>query len=233
MKKYILTLLLSVLFGSLSMAQSLKSVSILGDSYSTFEGYVQPDTNLVWYFKTPPKGRSTDMVSVQNAWWHKFIKENNYRLCVNNSYSGATICNTGYRAEDYSDRSFMTRMKNLGCPDIIFVFGATNDYWAKSPLGEYKYADWTKEDLYSFRPAMAYLLENMIAYYPNVKIYFLLNDGLGKEINESVKTICGYYQVDCIELKGIDKMSGHPSVKGMSQINEQVKAYMDARRELK
>lgn len=26
-------------------AQSKKSVSILGDSYSTFQGYLQPDTN--------------------------------------------------------------------------------------------------------------------------------------------------------------------------------------------
>lgn len=74
------------------------------------------------------------MVSVRNTWWHQFIKENNYRLCVNNSFSGATICHTGYRSEDYSDRSFITRMKALGCPDIIFIFGATNDYWAKSPL---------------------------------------------------------------------------------------------------
>lgn len=108
MKKYILTLLVCALFCHLGMAQSLKSISILGDSYSTFEGYVQPDTNFVWYFKTPPKGRTTDMVSVRNTWWHKFIKENNYRLCVNNSFSGATICNTGYRSEDYSDRSFIT-----------------------------------------------------------------------------------------------------------------------------
>lgn len=85
------------------------------------------------------------MVSVRNTWWHQFIKENNYRLCVNNSFSGATICHTGYRSEDYSDRSFITRMKALGCPDIIFIFGATNDYWAKSPLGEYQYADWSKK----------------------------------------------------------------------------------------
>lgn len=68
-----------------------------------------------------PKGRKTDMVSVRNTWWHQFIKENNYRLCVNNSFSGATICHTGYRSEDYSDRSFITRMKALGCPDIIFI----------------------------------------------------------------------------------------------------------------
>ena len=226
MKKYIITLLFCTLFCHPGIAQGLKSVSILGDSYSTFEGYVQPDTNFVWYLKTPPKGRKTDMVSVRNTWWHQFIKENNYRLCVNNSFSGATICHTGYRSEDYSDRSFISRMKALGCPDIIFIFGATNDYWAKSPLGEYKYADWSKKDLYSFRPAMAYMLDTMIDYYPNVEIYFLLNDGLGNEITESVRTICKHYQIDCIELKGLDKMSGHPSVKGMKQISEQVKAYM-------
>lgn len=34
-------------------AQNIKSVSILGDSYSTFQGYVQPETNAVWYFDPP------------------------------------------------------------------------------------------------------------------------------------------------------------------------------------
>lgn len=28
------------------------AVSILGDSYSTFEGYIEPKTNEMWYFKT-------------------------------------------------------------------------------------------------------------------------------------------------------------------------------------
>lgn len=114
MKKYIITLLFCTLFCHLGIAQGLKSVSILGDSYSTFEGYVQPDTNFVWYLKTPPEGRKTDMVSVRNTWWHQFIKENNYRLCVNNSFSGATICHTGYRSEDYSDRSFIHPDEGVG-----------------------------------------------------------------------------------------------------------------------
>lgn len=226
MKKCIAYLLFLVLCAPLCMGQTSKSVSILGDSYSTFEGYLQPDTNFVWYYKTPPKGRMTDVTSVRETWWHQFIKENNYRLCVNNSFSGATICNRGYRSEDYSDRSFITRMKHLGCPDIIFIFGATNDSWAKSPIGEYKYADWTSDDLYTFRPAMACLLEGMIDYYPNVKLYFILNDGLTEAINESVKTICRHYQIDCIELKAIDKKGGHPSIKGMIQIKEQIEAYV-------
>lgn len=211
-------------------AQRAKSVSILGDSYSTFEGFVQPDTNVLWYFD-PAKTFNTDVTSVRETWWHQFIKQNGYLLCVNNSYSGATICNSGYKRDnpdyaDYSDRSFVTRMKNLGCPDIIFIFGGTNDSWADSPIGDYKYADWTKEDLYSFRPAMAKMLSVMVDYYPNVEIYFLLNDGLKEEINESVKVICERYQVPCIELQAIDKMNGHPTVKGMAQIREQIEAFL-------
>jgi hypothetical protein len=84
MKKYIITLLFCTLFCHLGIAQGLKSVSILGDSYSTFEGYVQPDTNFVWYLKTPPEGRKTDMVSVRNTWWHQFIKENKEQLVEGN-----------------------------------------------------------------------------------------------------------------------------------------------------
>ncbi len=225
MKKHIISLLLvSVFVFTGAIAQSLKSVSILGDSYSTFEGYI-PEGNSIWYWKVPKKG-VTDVNAVNQTWWHKFIKENGYRIALNNSYSGATICNTGYRGEDYTDRSFITRMKSLGCPDIIFIFGATNDSWANSPIGDYKYQDWTKEDLYKFRPALSYLLSNMNDYYPNVKIYYILNDGLKGEINESVKTICGHYNIPYIELKDIDKMSGHPSVKGMTQISEQIESFI-------
>lgn len=102
---------------TMGFSQTRKAVSILGDSYSTFENYLQPDTNAVWYFQQPRK--NNDVRSVDQTWWYKFIKESGYRLCVNNSFSGATICHTGYRKEDYSDRSFVTRMNNLGCPDLI------------------------------------------------------------------------------------------------------------------
>lgn len=224
MKKLLSIAVLVIFCTAISSAQVAKSVSILGDSYSTFEGYLQPDTNYVWYFAKASK--STDVTSVRETWWHKFIKDNGYTLCVNNSFSGATICNTGYHREDYSDRSFMTRMKKLGRPNIIFIFGGTNDSWANSPIGEYEYSSWTKHELYSFRPALAYLLENMIDYYPNVEIYFILNCELKPEISESSKTICAHYNIPCIELKDIDKKNGHPTIKGMSQIAEQLKNFI-------
>ena len=203
-----------------------KAVSVLGDSYSTFAGYMNPDANRIWYDRTAKDGK-TDVNSVTQTWWHKFIKENGYRLCVNNSYSGATICNTGYHDNDYSDRSFINRVNNLGCPDIILILGGTNDSWAGSPIGEYKYGDWTRYDLYSFRPAMAYMLSEISERYPNVEVYFILNDGLKDEIDSSVKEICGHYGVKCIELKDIDKMSGHPTIKGMAQIAEQIAPHVN------
>ncbi|WP_334167483.1 SGNH/GDSL hydrolase family protein [Phocaeicola paurosaccharolyticus] len=214
--------LLCLLTFNVTFAQSLKSVSILGDSYSTFEGFI-PDGNSIWYWKTPNPSL-TDVDKVTQTWWHKFVKENNFKLLVNDSYSGSTICNTGYNKEDYTDRSFITRMKRLGCPDVIFIFGATNDSWANSPIGDFKYSDWTKEDLYNFRPALSYLLSNMIDYYPNIKIYYILNDGLKEEINNSIKDICKHYEIPLIELNNIDKKNGHPSVVGMQQISEQLKS---------
>jgi len=233
MKKIIIFLCL-LWTGALSgWAQSAKSVSILGDSYSTFQGYLQPDSNAVWYWDSPD-AQNTDVHSVRETWWHQFIKKNGYRLCMNNSFSGSTICNSGYKRgnpdfADYTDRSFVTRMTHLGCPDMIFIFGGTNDAWAGSPIGEYKYDGWTKEDLFSFRPALAKMLSFMIDRYLNVEIYFILNDGLQAEINESVKTICAHYQIPCVELNGIDKINGHPSVKGMNQICEQVEAFLSGR----
>lgn len=232
MKNLILLMVVGMLGCFTAKAQNSKSISILGDSYSTFQGYLQPDTNAVWYWDNV-EAMNTDVHHVRETWWHQFIKKNGYRLCVNNSFSGSTICYSGYKTvgpdfTDYSDRAFVTRLDKLGCPDIIFVFGGTNDSWAGSPIGEYKYSGWTREDLFSFRPAMACLLEKMIDRYPNVKIYFLLNDDLRDEIDESVKTICSHYEVDLIELVDIHKINGHPSVKGMRQICEQIEAYISS-----
>lgn len=232
MKNLILLMVVGMLGCFTAKAQSSKSISILGDSYSTFQGYLQPDTNAVWYWDNV-EAMNTDVHHVRETWWHQFIKKNGYRLCVNNSFSGSTICYSGYKTvgpdfTDYSDRAFVTRLDKLGCPDIIFVFGGTNDSWAGSPIGEYKYSGWSREDLFSFRPAMACMLEKMIDHYPNVKIYFLLNDDLREEIDESVKAICSHYEVDLIELVDIHKINGHPSVKGMRQICEQIEAYISS-----
>ena len=214
-------LLFALLMACLPAGAQTKAVSILGDSYSTFEGYLTPKTNAVWY-ELKSGAKKTDVRSVRETWWHQLIKRQGWRLCVNNSYSGSTVCNTGYDGNDYSDRSFISRMDNLGCPDIIFIFGATNDSWANAPMGEYQYDGISCQQLWQFRPAMAHMLAWMTDRYVNTELYFILNDGLKEDIAESVSTICGHYGVKVVTLRDIDKRSGHPSVKGMEQIAAQI-----------
>ncbi|MDE6143662.1 MAG: SGNH/GDSL hydrolase family protein, partial [Muribaculaceae bacterium] len=158
-------------------AQSRKSVSVLGDSYSTFEGFVEPATNELWYYARP-KQKQTDVNDVKQTWWHLFIKENGYRLEKNNSYSGSTVSTTGYQGNDYTARSFITRMDNLGSPDMIIIFGATNDSWAGSPLGEFDWSGSSQGDFKSFRPALCYMLSHLKDRHPNTEIIYLINDGL-------------------------------------------------------
>ncbi len=218
-------LILSALLMLIAMganAQCKKSVAIFGDSYSTFENYLSCDTNAVWYFQG--KQKKTDVTDVEQTWWHLLLKEKGWKLECNNSFSGSTICYTGYRKEDYQNRSFHNRLRYLGSPDIILVFGATNDCWAKSPIGDYKYSDWTKKDLYSFRPAMAAMCDGLKKRYPNVDIYFIMNCDLTETITTSCRTICNHYGIPMIELHDVDKINGHPSIKGMKTIAEQVGA---------
>lgn len=204
-----------------------QKVSILGDSYSTFYGYVEPDANLCWY-GVPGEEKENDVVNVQDTWWHCLMENGDYELERNNSYSGSTVCHTGYKGADYSDRSFITRMVDLGQPDIILVFGGTNDSWAGVPLGDNCYSDWFKEQLYSFRPAFCYLLDSLKRNYPSAKIYNITNTELSSDISGAMAEICRHYGVVNIRLHDIDKQWGHPSVEGMKSIASQVFAVLNA-----
>ncbi len=237
MRKILLTAILliatTVSFASDITKNDTLRYSILGDSYSTYEGYLTPDTNLIWYFHPTNKElhSKNDVRSVEQTWWYQVIERMAGKLEINNSYSGSTICCTGYKHgnaahADYSDCAFITRSNKLGNPDVILVCGATNDSWAGAPIGEYVYGNWTSKELYEFRPAMAKLLHDLRANYPLARILFILNTDLKPSINESVHTICHHYGIPCLDLKGIDKQQGHPSISGMKAFADQVTNYL-------
>lgn len=200
-------------------------VSILGDSYSTFEGAI-PVGNATWYF-APPKAKN-GVESVEMTWWSLAICALGGQLEVCESYSGSTICSTGYGNADYSDRSFVTRAKNLCNPDLIFVCGGTNDSWCDAPIGEEKWSDWTEEDLKAFKPSMAKLCVDLKILYPLAKIVFILNDGLKTEINDFHRVCCEKYGYLLVELSGVSKKAGHPDADGMKTFANQVVAAVAA-----
>lgn len=221
MKKLLLLLLCAVAASGVFAADKAKPVvSILGDSYSTFDGYI-PEGNASWYFTNTQNGR-TDVTDVRQTWWWQLISEGGYILGSNESYSGATVSYTGYRGEDYSDRSFITRLPRIAPSDIILIFGATNDSWVGGPMGEFTYRKLTRGHYYEFRPAMGKLLSEAQNRFPGTRLVFIINSELRTEIVESIKEICNHYKVEYIELHDIDKKNSHPTIKGMASIKEQV-----------
>ena len=202
-------------------------LSILGDSDSTFDGYMSPSTNLSWYNNPDNKSAAeNDVKEVEQTWWQQLLKDTDMQLERNNSYSGSTVCTTGYRKEDYSDRAFIFRLGNLGNPDVIIVLSGTNDSWANAPVGDFKYEGWTKEDLAKFRPAFAYMIHQLKALYPNAKIINVVNSELSEDVTSSQAKICELYGVTNVQLKDIDKQKGHPSQAGMKAIADQIKPYL-------
>ncbi len=219
MKRIVLFALL--VLAAITASAQTKKVSVLGDSYSTFKG-----SNPEGYAPFYPDANN-DVKEVEQTWWSLYIKAKGYELDKNNSWGGTTICGTGYFHRDVFNSYFISRVDMLGDPDIIFVFGGTNDAWARAPMGEYQYSDWTKDDCKSFRPALACLLDMLQRRYPKATVYSILNSELQEEVNESMREVCKHYNVQLIELHDIEKQNGHPSIAGMKSICEQLLEAID------
>jgi len=219
-------------------------ISIIGDSYSTFEGWSNKDVagnrNDFWVYY-PEGDNGTDITTVDRTWWYMLCQKPEYELEVSNSYSSSVVSNTWYGAQDVAgtDLSFMNRVgKNSkgvdynGNPDIILVFGGTNDCWAGVKMGDYVYENWTVDDLKCFRPALSKLFSSLQEMYPDAKIYNITNSGTGgapgltATIVESIKYVCKHHKIPNIVLKNIEKKDNHPTYKGMQAICEQVYAVL-------
>lgn len=213
--KRIIIIALLLAAGIAASAQS-KKVSVLGDSYSTYDG-VNPPGYAPFY-----PNNQNDCKIAEQCWWSLYTKAKGYTLEKNDSWGGTTICTTGYGHRDVTASSMLWRFDRLGDPDIIFLFGGTNDAWAHSPVGEYKYSDWTDEDCKSLRPALSCLLTRLALRYPAAQVVVMLNSELQEEVNESFRTVCKHHGVQLVELQDVEKQNGHPSIKGMQSICAQL-----------
>lgn len=206
---------------------NIGNVFILGDSYSTYDGCI-PEGYVTWY--QDAESEATDVRKVEQTWWHQLLTATESNLLLNCSWSGTTVCHTGYNGEDCRDRSFIARMDRLiregyfetNRVDTFIVFGGTNDSWADSPVGKLQYSDWKGEDLFRVLPAFCYLLDRIKAKLSGARVVCIINTELKTEIMDGFKTACERYGIEYIELKEIDKCCGHPNIRGMKQIKEQV-----------
>jgi hypothetical protein len=200
-----------------------RTFSILGDSYSTFKGFV-PE-GYAYHYPNPES--VADVLSVQDTWWCKLVEQKGMRLLVNESFSGATVCTHG-REYLPASSSFVARAHNSFCgvnqqePDYIFAFGGTNDSWLEREIGQVQYGGWNEEDLKRVIPAFCYILHQFAINYKKTKIVTVINTDLHPEIGKGILLLSAHYGAIAVELHDIHKQDGHPTALGMSQITEQI-----------
>ena len=127
MKKFCILILLA--FAAVAASAQSKKVSVLGDSYSTFQGY-NPDNYRPFY-----PDANNDVKEVEQTWWSLYIQAKGYQLEKNNSWGATTITGTGFFGRDVTPSCFLSRVFMLGDPDIVFVFGGTSCSAARTTPG--------------------------------------------------------------------------------------------------
>lgn len=104
-------------------------VSIIGDSISTFAGWCDTTKGGAYYPRS-----ECDVLSVSDTWWHKVIynKMTTGVYEANISAGNTTVVQntTGDSGAYWYGWDFGTRLqqKGIGNPDVVFIYGGTNDY---------------------------------------------------------------------------------------------------------
>lgn len=142
-----------------------KKISILGDSVSTFVGYI-PVGNKDWY-----TGSNNGVYSVYDTWWMKLINALSASLLVNNSWSGSRVTTT----RGAEEAGCNTRCENLGSgtvsPDVIIVYMGINDFNNGVALGTYDGTGAFPTDTTTFREAYAVMLNKILTKYPRAEVW--------------------------------------------------------------
>jgi lysophospholipase L1-like esterase len=230
-----------------------KILSILGDSISTFEGYVPTSDgyNLEHRTTYPSSNLLTD---VADTWWHRLINNLGMKLGVNDSWSGTRVSNSSTTdtgsVGPKTHIASMTRISNLGAngtPDLILFYGGTNDIRGNVTLGSFDSTathttvDLTSETYLDFATAYKTAIQRLMYMYPKAKIVVILPmvatrdytiGSLDKYI-EVIKNICDYFGVYYIDLRrcGINYFNAneylpdglHPNANGMNLMERHIR----------
>ena len=212
-------------------ASAKLKVGVIGDSISSFSGII-PNGYKAYYPKS-----DCDVDKWTKTYWGILINEYwNAELDVNCSWSGGCVAPGVSGKTEGSD--FVTRCTDFVNPDVILLFGGTNDAISSSgvALGDYSY-DLPFGSLNTncrFRDSYIAVIKAIQANYPEAKIIIILGDHVTGEYATSVEEIAKHYEIPYVDFrddKNVTKYSGsHPNYNGMKymakKIYEETKAYL-------
>lgn len=192
-----------------------KKISILGDSLSTFKGYI-PEGNYIYY-----PNDNNDVTSVEQTWWYKLIQETNATLEINNSYSGSKV------SGGVANQSYTERCTNLGNPDYIIIHGGTNDRWQNIPVGTLHFESKDEElNINEFADAYDLMVRRILRLYPHANIMLIVPAVVSDEYTNVINTIAQHYDligVTDLNDYNISLAFGHYQVAGMETVKEAVR----------
>lgn len=170
-----------------------KKVSILGDSISTFVGYIPSGQSSEY------NGTNYNGLKVTDTWWMKVISALGMELLVNNSWSG-TCVTTVRDSVKGANSNAMYRADLLGtAPDVIIFYMGINDFCFEAPFGTYDGTAPVPTTGTDFSSAYAITLDKMMNAYKTSEIWCATlpqcerNGTIGApEINDSGVALADY-----------------------------------------
>ena len=206
--------------------ENSKNIFILGDSYSTYQSYIPEGYS---YYYSDDRTELPIIGTVENTWWKKLTRDGKYEVVCNDSYSGATVCNS-VRPHHTKDVSFINRLDKYIEQgffsdreiDTFIVFGGTNDSWTDVPVGSLIFDNWTDKDKDCALPAFCYLLNRLKDIKSIKNVLAVINCDLSEAITVGYAAACKEYDIPYLLLKNIEKENGHPNTVGMEQICNQI-----------
>lgn len=187
-----------------------KKVSIIGDSISTFKGYVDSQYS-VWY-PNYYADRSSDVKEVTDTWWKKLIDGTGAILEVNASSGGSTASDNNI--------GFYPRVELIGNPDVVIVALGSNDSGLNIPLGNIDYdTEIQSYDTSKFAPAYIKGMKGLISAYPDAKIICVAFD-MGESYRDIIKAIAEHYGAYYVYVGDISNV--HPSKAEMEAVYKKI-----------
>lgn len=211
-------------------SSTAKRVSVIGDSISTFAGYIPAGYN---YHYPNADGAVTQ---VSQTYWYRLIydKLSNAVLDLNMSYSGSAVTrstNTAKSGNHWYENSYIQRyirQGGVGNPDIVLIHGGTND-WAHNDCPLYPGDNVLCRNAYApqqsvfdavfeaadkahsyeeaaalpdtdFLSAYAKLVKMLQEQYPGVKIVCIVGDYLSEGVEQCVLKTADHFGAKSVNL---------------------------------
>lgn len=196
-----------------------RSVSFLGDSISTFGGFI-PEGNNPYY-------TDEGTANVNMMWWRRVTNRCGLILNTNNSNSGSRVTDTRSDGLMYGIE-MCKNLDNGTAPEIIVIYLGINDYHGNVPLGTYNGKGPIPTDKTTFREGYAQMLHNVLTTYPKTKVYACTLPTIERttgdisspdknnagtylmEYNDAIRELCRAFCVEVIDLEscGINHYNG-------------------------